>query len=312
MDEGIEFDDILAFVATAECGSVNGAAERLGLAQPIVTRRIQRLESTLGLELLDRKVRPMALTPAGTQALAPCRAALHAVATLRAATSDSEPSGELRLGVAPTLADLALSGSLAALRQRYPQVVLRIHAEWTPQMLHQLRAGVLDLAVVQLPLDSSAPAGLEAQPLGIERLALIAARQLGLGDELDLATLARWPWVLSPEGEGARVLLEAAGRHLGLPLRIAAEMHGHATQITLVAQGIGIGLVPRRILDSHPLAREIQTIEIPDFDLALRIWLARTRLNQRLSGPLTLVTKALINTIAGGLTLQNRELEDCS
>ncbi|NTU82181.1 MAG: LysR family transcriptional regulator, partial [Chloroflexales bacterium] len=139
MDEGIGLDDILAFVTTAERGSVNGAAERLGLAQPIVTRRIQRLEAALGVELLDRKVRPVALTTAGSQALAPCRAALHAVAALRATTASEEPAGELRLGVAPALAELVLTDSLATLRQRYPGVALHVQTAWTPQLLHQLR-----------------------------------------------------------------------------------------------------------------------------------------------------------------------------
>jgi len=99
---------------------VNRAAERLGLAQPIVTRRIQRLEAALGVELLDRKVRPMVLTVAGIQALGPCRAVLQAIAELHAVTRTEEPAGDLWLGIAPALADLALPGALTALRQRYP------------------------------------------------------------------------------------------------------------------------------------------------------------------------------------------------
>jgi DNA-binding transcriptional LysR family regulator len=301
MDEGIEFDDILAFVATAEGGSVNGAAERLGLAQPIVTRRIQRLESSLGIDLLDRKVRPMALTAAGIQALAPCRAALHAVAALRAATGDTAPTGELRLGVAPALADLALTGSLASLRHRYPGVTLRVHTEWTPQLLHQLRAGVLDLAVAQLPLDAPPPAGLEARMLGVERLVLVAARQLDLATEVDLATLARLPWVLSPEGGGARVLLDAAFRRWGLPLHIAAELQDHTTQVVLVAQGVGIGLLPARVLARHPLAPQLQVIHLPGTDLALHIWLAHAQPSPRLAAPLALLTEALADAVAHGL-----------
>jgi DNA-binding transcriptional LysR family regulator len=307
MDEGIELDDILAFVATVEGGSVNGAAERLGLAQPIVTRRIQRLESSLGVELLDRKVRPMALTAAGIQALAPCRAALHTVAALRAATGDTAPTGELRLGVAPALADLALTGSLATLRQRYPGVTLRVHTEWTPQLLHQLRAGVLDLAVAQLPLDTPPPAGLEARLLGVEQLVLVAARQLELAGEVDLATLTRLPWVLSPEGGGARVLLDAAFRRWGLPPRIAAELQDHATQVVLVAQGVGIGLVPARVLARHPLAPQLQVLHLPGADLALQIWLAHAQPPPQLAAPLALLTEALADAVAHGLAVLHDE-----
>lgn len=301
MDEQIALDDILAFVATAEARSVNGAADRLGLAQPIVTRRIQRLEADLGVELLDRKVRPMALTTAGVQALAPCRAVLQAIADLHAATRAEEPMGDLRLGVAPALADLALPGALNALRQRYPGITLRIHSEWTPQLLHQLRAGVLDLAVAQLPLGAPPPPGLVARLLGVERLVFVVARQLELGDAADLATLARQPWVLSPEGSGARVLLEAALRQRDLPLRVAAELPDHTTQADLVAQEVGVGLLPARVLARHPRRPLLQAILVPDCELALRIWAAHAQPTPRLAAPLALLTQELADAVTRGL-----------
>src|SRR5260370_36987038 len=61
----MEFDDIRAFVAVAESRSVSRAARELHLTQPAVTRRVQRLETSLGVALCDRRRRPFVLTEAG-------------------------------------------------------------------------------------------------------------------------------------------------------------------------------------------------------------------------------------------------------
>ena len=66
--------DLKAYVALAETGSINRAALRLRLTQPAVTRRIQNFETSIrGTVLLDRRVKPPVLTPAGRQVLAHCR-----------------------------------------------------------------------------------------------------------------------------------------------------------------------------------------------------------------------------------------------
>lgn len=301
MDERIELEDILAFVTAAERGSVNGAAERLGLAQPIVTRRIQRLEAALGAELFDRTVRPVALTDSGVQALGPCRAALQAIAALRTLNGTVEPRGELRLGVAPALADLALAGSLSALTRRYPGVALRVLTERTPQLLHQLRLGVLDLAVAQLPTDAPPPTGLETRALGVEHLLIVAAREGAPDAACDLAALSDMPWVLGPAGDGARVLLEAALRRRGLTLRAVAELEGYATQTELVAQGVGLGLLPERALRREPLAARLQAFRAAEAELALRIWAAYPRPRAWLADPLTLLLDALAAAVGDGL-----------
>lgn len=301
LEDAIDFDAVTAFVATVEHGSVNRAAERLGLAQPVVTRRIQRLEALLGVELFDRRVRPVALTPAGVRSVAPCRAALQAMADLRAVARHEEPAGELRLGVAPALADLALPNTLAALRVRYPRVALRVHTEWTPQLIHQLHVGVLDLAVAQLPLGATPPADLDAQALGVEELCVVAAAHLGLEPELELADLAQFAWVLNPEGCGARVLLEAMLRSYEMRLVVAAELDGYELHAALVAQGLGLGLLPARILRQPALLAQLQPIQVRNHRLALQVWSVSTRTRPQVQAPLDLLTEELAQIIAQGL-----------
>jgi len=102
--------EIEAFVALAETGSVNRAALRLHLTQPATTRRVQNFEAAMGgSALLDRSVKPPALTPAGRQALESCRRVLKAVRDLQACGSEAgEPAGELRIGIAHGLGGMVL------------------------------------------------------------------------------------------------------------------------------------------------------------------------------------------------------------
>jgi DNA-binding transcriptional LysR family regulator len=90
----MEFDDIRAFVAIAEARSVSRAARALYLTQPAVTRRMQRLESALGVTLCDRTRRPVTLTEAGQTVLERCRHVLDAV---RAVRSSSEVTRSRRV-----------------------------------------------------------------------------------------------------------------------------------------------------------------------------------------------------------------------
>lgn len=83
MNHWYELPDIKVFIAFAETGSINRAALRLGLTQPATTRRIQNFEALMaGTSLLDRRVKPAILTPAGRRVLAHCQRVLKAVAEL--------------------------------------------------------------------------------------------------------------------------------------------------------------------------------------------------------------------------------------
>src|SRR5690348_14325811 len=109
----MEFEDLRTFVAVAETRSVSQAARQMFLTQPAVTRRLQRLETSLGGALVDRRRRPFTLTPAGQEVLERCRRVLHSVREVKAAiTLDGAPAGELRIGVAHALTEITLTEPL--------------------------------------------------------------------------------------------------------------------------------------------------------------------------------------------------------
>lgn len=273
--------DIRAFVALAETGSINRAALHLGLTQPATTRRVQNFEASLrGAELLDRRVRPPVLTPAGREILAHCRRVLLAVAELEAAAArETEPIGELRLGISPGLAEAVLATPLDDLSSRFPALRLSISAQWTTPLIAAIAACELDCALALLTEHHALPVGIAGTMLGSESLCVVAPRDLAVPARsrrgLRLAALAGERWVLNPAGCGYREALLRACDLAKTPCRLAAEILGYELQLSLIARGAGLGIVPRRLLDKSPWRRQIRVIKVLDFAPKARVMLLR-------------------------------------
>lgn len=118
---------LLAFVRTAESGSIVGAARVLGLSASAVGKRIARLEQKLGTRLFQRTTRRVHLTDEGELLLQRCRRALDELSEAQAdlAQRQHAPSGLLRIGL-PTIGYRFLLPVLPGFQQRYPQVQLEL------------------------------------------------------------------------------------------------------------------------------------------------------------------------------------------
>src|SRR5437868_7179937 len=103
-------DDLRALVEFAQAGSIAGAAGRLYRTPSAITRQVQRLEAALGAELLDRAVKPPRLNSLGSRVLEHARDLLQRTEALKSVTStDAEPHGLLRIGLAHPLAEGTLT-----------------------------------------------------------------------------------------------------------------------------------------------------------------------------------------------------------
>lgn len=137
------------FVAVAEERNFTRAAERLHLAQPPLSAAIRQLEEQLGVTLLHRTTRQVELTAAGRLLLDEARGLLeHADAVWEAVRAvERAPSGRLAIGVAPPARFGVAPRLLSALATRVPGVMLYPREDTTGALLHELRAGRLDLVV---------------------------------------------------------------------------------------------------------------------------------------------------------------------
>ena len=257
-------DEIRTFVVLAESGSLQRAAERLFLTPSAVTRQIQRLEATLKMPLLDRRVKPGRITREGRAVLDSGRHMLRIMDDLKASGSkDAEPSGIFRVGLSHALAQPSLVASIQRLTSRFGGLRPVLSTGLRQQLIEQVRTGELDVALAFLSADDTAPGDVAGSVVAAERLILVRARgpqpRAGRGGKSKDRDLdARW--VLNPPGCFIRQALEAKLRELGSPFEIAAEINNIDMQLSLVASGIGLGLIPARFLASHPKRRRLERI----------------------------------------------------
>ena len=129
MDDSPETSELLTFAATAEARSISKAARTLGVPRPTVSRRLARLEEKLGVRLLRRTTRTMALTDAGEVLYARARVVLAAVrdAVASVQMSDDVVRGLVRVSV-PVMAAASLGRLVSSFLAQHPAVRLEIHA----------------------------------------------------------------------------------------------------------------------------------------------------------------------------------------
>ena len=131
------------------------------------------------------------------------------------------------------------------------------------QLIEQVRTGELDVALAFLSADDTMPSDLASSVLAAERLVFVKARgpqprPRRSSKSKDHALDGRW--VLNPPGCFIRAALEARLRELGSPFAVASTINNIDMQVSLVASGIGFGLIPARYLASHPKRRRLERV----------------------------------------------------
>jgi len=270
----MNIEDVRAFVAVVDRGSVARAALRLNLTQPAISRRVQRLEQALGVTLLDRDQKPARPTKAGEAAYQRCLAVLRAAETLARESRAELPAGPLRIGISLGIAESVFVPALDAIRDNHPQLLLHLVSGGSIELRKQVADGTLDAAIGMArpdrPIDEPG-----AEKLGIERVCVVAGNGLGLKRRLALADLAGLPWVINPDGCGFRAQLDRALANNGHALEVAAQSWGTALQLALIARNGGLGLVPERLIAESPHRAALKIIEVADFEAQLAVWMVR-------------------------------------
>jgi DNA-binding transcriptional LysR family regulator len=274
----MKIDEIDAYVTVIRCQSLQQAALVLGLTQPAITRRLQNFEEAPGVELLDRNMRPLKATATGRIVYEQCRVIQRELDVLRElVATDTPPVGTLRLGVAQTIADIALSAAIRDLKAAYPELHTRASTGWDNLLLQQVEQGELDAAAVLLPSNKTFDDTLSAHSLGRVKLAAVAQKGMLKKRAHTLAECQSIGWVLNPDGCGFREGLQRALTGMGLALKLNLETLGTELQLQLVAHGNGLGLVPLPLLNTSAHVDALDIASISDFKPLIDIWLVQPR-----------------------------------
>lgn len=283
----MRIDDIDALLATVQFSSLNQAAEYLGITQSAITRRLQRLEQTLNVTLLERQTRPLTLTAAGHRVYEQCLSIKRETKKLYGLLDpEAEPHGILRLGVPQSVAEIALQPALTALRQQFPALRPQVTCGWSGLLQKRLESVELDGVLAMGPEQQRFAEGYGGRLLCPLDIVVIAAKSWRLHAGA-LRDCAEKSWVLNPDGCGLRAGLIRELQSQGLRLALNVETAGAQLQISLVAQGLGLGLVPRAALAASPWRDEVTVLTLADFQPEVHLWLVHAQNLANLSQPLT-------------------------
>src|SRR5437867_10919099 len=268
----MELRSVEYFVQVADEGSITRTAEKVGIAQPALTRHIKQLEAELGTQLLTRLPRGVRLTGSGREFLEHARRIMREVSRAKDHVRGraETPRGRVAMGTSPTLAPLLLPGCLARARQQCPALTLKMVEGFSPQLLDALLTGRLDLAVMTNPPRSPA---LALTPLISEPLVVIAPPGTrGTRAAFSLAEIACTPFIVTV---GLRTLIEQQLASFGVVLRVEAEVDSVEAIRRLLVSGGGMSIMPVSAVHSESCAGQVVAYAIEDSNLHRILVLAR-------------------------------------
>jgi len=285
--------DLAAAVAVAEDLHFGRAAARLGLPQPTLSQRVQRVEEALGTPLYERTARRVLLTPVGRRLLPMLRDLLARAASLSdSVAADAATAEPIRLGVIPTLGPAIVPHLLLGHPDEPPLPLHTFREHTTAELLTLLRSGELDAALLSLPVASDQ---LLMLPIFDEpfRLVVRKGHPLASSPRLVPAQLLAHEMVLLGEGHCLRDQALAVCRSKGpaSPRVIAA---GLDVLKYLVAAGEGYSLLPLTACRLTPPLDDL--LEIRPFDE--REPMRRIAIGARASSPRVTELRSLARGIA--------------
>jgi len=130
------------------------ASEKCFVTQPTLSMQIQKLEEELGVKIFDRTKQPVIPTEMGMGIIAQARVVLREAGMIREMISEQKDTmtGEIRIGIIPTLAPYVLPPLFKNIREKYPQVNLVIKETITEEIILELKNNRLDCGIVVTPL----------------------------------------------------------------------------------------------------------------------------------------------------------------
>lgn len=242
----IDSTELRILSVLAATGSLTATAGNLGLSQPAVSQRIKRVETRLGVPLIERQGRGIRLTPAGTILAEHGRTVTAEIDAALAAIDDmrGERGGTLRLVGFPSASATLVPAIMRHLAEEAPEVVLQYREAEPPEAASLLRDGEIDCAIVfDYAGAAEFPAGSVFAPLWRETMSLVVAEDRAPHDgPAHLGDYALDRWIAGCEKCRGHLLIAAA--ESGFEPDIVQSTDNVPAMLAMAAAGGAVALVP--------------------------------------------------------------------
>lgn len=265
------------FVLIAEAGSMTKAAAGISVAQPVLSRAMRDLEVELGIALLSRNGRGVLLTEAGARLLAHAKTLTCGADSAKKellAMGDA-PSGDVAVGMAPSLGELMWAPLVSTVRARFPKVSLQVNEGYSGQVMEWLLTGKIDVGIAY---QSALQSTVMQEVLFNEKLCLVgpSSSKLLRKKSVSFDELAKIPLILPAQPHAIRRVLESRAARQGIQLTVDFEVNAFPAIRQLVTSLSGYTVLPAAAVNSEVLSGQLKVSEIVDPALSLPVSLLTT------------------------------------
>ncbi|MBB3009316.1 LysR family transcriptional regulator [Cupriavidus alkaliphilus] len=244
------------FLTAAETGSFSAAAARLALTQSAVSTQIRRLEEDLDCRLFERTGKSVALSEAGQRLLPEARRFVELYAAMKDRAGPHAEAAPVELGAVSTVQATLLAEAMRHFRQRFPDSHVNVVPGMSTQLLTQVDARELDVAVLIRPR-LGLPPDLKWVPLVRERFVGIGPA----GSPQELRALVEvLPFIRYNRHSTGGQLVDRYLKRQRLWVREGMELDEPAVILQMVAAGLGCAIIPAELV---PLRETAGVVQVP-------------------------------------------------
>lgn len=227
---------IRSFLAVAETGAITEAAERIGITQPALSRRLQQFEDHLGVPLMVRGRKGATLTEIGRLVQSEAQAILARYEHMQEMVNSHQrlEGGTVRIGGGATAVSYMLPEAIAAFQAAHPQVRFQMREAGSSEIADDVLAGHLELGVVTLPVRDRE---LQVTPLTTDRIVLVARHDHPLAQRRRVRTqdLADQAFVAFEAGSALRQIIDSKLRDAGVEVNVVMELRSIPAILRMVS-----------------------------------------------------------------------------
>ena len=259
----------------AELKSISRAAERLNIAQPVVSAHLKSLADKLGVSLTERSGRRIALTEEGERVY---QWAHDVVIRTHELERESGLAGKAKVGASMTLGSYVLPSIIASIRQRYPQGEISVQVTTPILATDAVLQGECDFAFTILDPRHEI-AGLEVQRVRDEQLILVASNDYGPKKKsVSLEELAELPFVTAQLRTPRREIEEHLLMEFGVSRNQIVMEFGHAEAIKqAVRAGAGVAFLFLSSVNDELASGLLRRLDTSGMELRVPVYLVRRK-----------------------------------
>ncbi len=261
-----------SFIAVADAGTITEAADRIGVTQSALSRRLQQLESHMGAELFARGRHGSELTAVGHLVERQGRELVSRYDQLRRHVSEHMglERGSVRVGGGATVIGFLLPSMIARFQSKYPGIRFQLKEAGSLEVAADVAAGRLELGLVTVPVP---PRELSVRHLLKDRIVLVAVKDHPLAKQRSVASkdLGGYEYVGFEAGSAIRNTIDAALRNVGVEIDVFMELRSIPSIVQMALTTGNLAFVSRTVIAHYP---ELVEIDVRRLKITRQIALA--------------------------------------